>query len=145
DELEIRFKLTPEFDDEVTVQPDGFVTLAVGAEARVAGLTIPEATEAIRTACSDRLRNPLVTVLLQSFEKPHVVISGEVKSPGKYDYHDSLTIMQGIAVAGGLNHGAKKSQVVLFRSVSEDLVESRVINIKSMYSGKSLEEDISLQ
>ena len=52
---------------------------------------------------------------------------------------------QAIQVAGGLKDGAKASQVILFRSVSNDWVEVKKLNVKHILAGKDVREDVHLR
>ncbi len=69
---------------------------------------------------------------------------GEVGRPGKYDLRTALTVAEAIAIAGGFTDRSKHSQVVLFRRVTPDIVESHVINLKAMLKSRNLGEDSSL-
>ena len=55
DTLELTFSLTPEFNQTVTVQPDGYITLRDVGDLQAAGQTLPELTESIK---SGLLQNP---------------------------------------------------------------------------------------
>jgi protein involved in polysaccharide export with SLBB domain len=46
-----------------------------------------------------------------------------------------------VAVAGGFIEASKHSQVVLFRHVSNDMVEAKVYNVKQMLASRNLQED----
>src|SRR5207249_12035943 len=48
---------------------------------------------------------------------------------------------EAVAVAGGFTDASKHSQVVLFRRVSTRVVETHVLNLKSMLASRNLEED----
>ena len=145
DTLEVHFTFAPEFDEAVTVQPDGFIPLKGLPELYVARLTVLEAEESVRKAYAGIMRDPQVTLVLRDFDRPYFIASGQVTRPGKYELREDLTVTEGIALAGGLNEQAKHSQVVLFRRVSEDLVESHVMDVKHMLSSKNLAEDVYLK
>lgn len=144
DVLSLKFPLTPEFDQVVTVQPDGYITLLDAGELHAAGKTVPQVTDAIRTAYSQILRNPVLMIQLQDFEKPYFIVGGQVGHPGKYDLRGDTTIVQGLAIAGGLTDAAKHSQVWLFRRVSDQWAETEKINVKKMLRKGDLKEDVLL-
>jgi protein involved in polysaccharide export with SLBB domain len=54
-------------------------------------------------------------------------------------------VTEAVAIAGGLTARAKHSQIVLFRRVSDDLVESRLLDVKAMLESRNLAEDIHLR
>jgi len=145
DVVDVSFEFTPEFNQTVTVQPDGFVTLRAVGDVYVAGLTIPKITETIRNAYGKILNNPAIAIVLKDFEKPYFTISGQVGRPGKYELRGDTTVTEAIAIAGGFNSSAKHSQVVLFRRVSRDLYEAKLINVKKMLKSHDLSEDAHLR
>jgi polysaccharide biosynthesis/export protein len=145
DILEISFAFAPEFNQTVTIQPDGFITLKEVGHLSAEGLTSPELEEAIAAAYRKTLHDPRVTVGLKDFERPYFIASGEVARPGKYELRGETTISEAVAIAGGFTQQSKHSQVVLFRRVSAELVETRVLNVKDMLKRRDLKEDPYLQ
>jgi polysaccharide biosynthesis/export protein len=145
DVLEISFGLAPEFNQTATVQPDGYITLRDAGHLVAEGLTAEELEGAIATAYNRLLHNPQITVGLKDFDHPYFIAAGEVGRPGKYELRGTMTISEAVAIAGGFTEKAKHSQVVLFRRVCTDLVETRVLNVKEMLKHRNLDEDAPLQ
>ena len=107
----------------------------------MAGQTVPELTQTLRTAYSKILNDPLISVVLKDFEKPYFVADGQVGKPGKYEMHGQMTLTQAIAIAGGFQSAAKHSQVLLFRRVDDQWTEAKLINVKKMQKDGNLRED----
>jgi polysaccharide export outer membrane protein len=145
DVLEMNLDLTPEFDQVVNVQPDGYVTLKVVGSLRVQGLTTEEFTQALVTAYGKILRDPIITVNLNDFVKPYFTVGGQVEKPGKFELRGDTTVIEAVAIAGGFKDTAKNSQVLLVRKVSDQWAEVKVLNVKHMLNTKNLEEDVHLQ
>jgi polysaccharide export outer membrane protein len=145
DTLELTFTLTPEFNQTVTVQPDGYITLHGVGDLPAAGQTLPELTESIKAAYSKILKDPEITVDPKDFEKPYFTVGGQVGKPGKFDWRADVTLTQAIAIAGGFTDASKHSQVLLFRRVSDQWTEARIINVKKMLSSRDLQEDPDLK
>ena len=145
DTLELSFQLTPEFNQTVTVQPDGYITLRDVGDIQAAGRTLPELTDAIKAAYSKILHDPVISVDPKDFEKPYFVVGGQVGKPGKFDYRGDITLTEAIAIAGGFTDASKHSQVLLFRRVSDRWTEARIIDVKKMMASKNLEEDPELK
>jgi polysaccharide export outer membrane protein len=142
DSFDLTFELSPEFNQVgVAVQPDGFVTLRGVGDLKVAGQTVPELTQTLRTAYSKILNDPLISVVLKDFEKPYFVAGGQVSKPGKYDMHGQITVTQAIEIAGGFQSSAKHSQVMLFRRVDDQWTEAKLIDVKKMEKRGDLKED----
>jgi polysaccharide export outer membrane protein len=145
DSIELSFIFSPDFNQTVTVQPDGFVALKGAGSLLVEGLTIPQIQLAVANAYRGFLHDPDVSVQLKEFDKPYFLASGEVARPGKYELRADMTIAEAVAVAGGFTQQALHSQVVLFRRVSPDLAESHVIDVKKMLNSRNLQEDMHLR
>src|SRR5580704_13071591 len=141
DTFDVSFDLSPEFNQTVTVQPDGYITLRGIGDVHVADETVPELTATLRTAYSDILHDPLISVTLKDFEKPYFIADGQVDRPGKYDLRGDTTLTQAIAIAGGFKDTAKHSQVLLFRRASEGWYSAKIINVKKMDKEGNLHED----
>lgn len=144
DVLTLSFPLSPELNQTVTVQPDGFISLEGAGEIRIDGLTSPEVVEVVKKAYAGTLHDPLVDVDLIDFQKPFFTVSGQVGKPGQYDLRNDITVSQAIAVAGGLESTAK-TQVFLYRAVSSSWAEVRELKLKDILNGKNINEDVHLR
>ena len=145
DSFEIEFAFSREFNQTVTVEPDGYITLKSAGTILAEGLTVPKLTEAIQQKYVGILHDPVVTIDLKDFEKPHFIAAGQVGKPGKYDLRSDLTLTEGIAIAGGFTEASKHSQVVLYRPGPNGVTEARLVNAKKMLGSHNLAEDIHLQ
>jgi len=144
DVLELQFRFTPEFNQTVTVQPDGFIPLQGATEVKAQDLTAEELVAAIKTQYKDILRDPSITVVLKEFNKPYFVVGGEVAHPGKFELRGPLTLTDAVAMAGGFNANAKHDQILLFRRVSADTAEVKKLSLKQVLGKGNASEDIRL-
>jgi len=144
DVLELTLPMTPEFNQTVTVQPDGYITLLGAGDLHVEGQTIPELIQSVRSAYRGTLHDPVITIHLKDFEKPYFIAGGEVGHPGKYELRGDITVVEAVAVAGGFTESSKHSQVWVFRRVSNDWVETKELNVKKMLNAGNLREDMHL-
>jgi polysaccharide export outer membrane protein len=145
DTLELNFPFTPEFNQTITVQPDGFVNLRGRGDIRLQGKTVPDAVDAIRAEYQKILRDPEITIELKDFEKPYFIVGGEVAHPGKYDLRGDTTVLQAVAIAGDLKAQSRSSKVIVFRRLSDDWAEVRQVDLKQMLRAKNLSEDMHLR
>lgn len=144
DVLILSFPLSPEFNQTVTIQPDGYITLLSAGDLHIQGMTLPEVVEALRKAYAKTLHDPIITVDLKDFQRPFFVAGGQVGKPGQFDLRYDTTVSEAIAIAGGLTPAAK-TQVFLYRRVSSDLVEVKELKLKDIMRGKNANEDVRLQ
>jgi polysaccharide biosynthesis/export protein len=143
DVLTLSFPLSPEFNQTVTVQPDGYISLYGGPSVHIQGMTVPEAGEAIKKAYSGTLHNPIIDVDLQDFQKAFFTVSGQVGKPGQYDLRHDTTVAEAIGIAGGFLPTAK-TQVFLFHRTSSTWAEVREIKLNDILNGKKASEDSQL-
>ncbi|MCU1328323.1 MAG: polysaccharide export protein [Bryobacterales bacterium] len=140
DVMEVHYRFSPEFDQIVTIQPDGFVALLLVGDTRVQGLTLDQARHAIWEKAAQRLRDPEITLTLKEFEKPYFTVGGEVTTPGRFPMLGPVSPLQAIAMAGGFKTAsARNSQVILFRRVGPDLAETQILDLR-VDSGRASKE-----
>jgi len=145
DVLEVQYRYTPEFNQTVTVQPDGFISLEMGGDMNVGGRTLDQVRTLILKTVSTRLQAPELTVILKEFQKPYIVVAGEVVQPGKFELREKLTALQGVLLAGGFKDSAKSSQILVFRKLNADTAEVKVLNFKTLKRTSDLENDLTLE
>ena len=132
DVLEIHYRYSPEFDQTVTVQPDGFVSLQLVGDLKLRNLTVDQAKAQIIEKASQRLKDPEITVVLKEFEKPYFIVGGEVNTPGRYEMRGAMTALEAIAMAGGFKSAsAKHSEVILYRRVGPDMAKAEILDLKA--------------
>lgn len=145
DVLEISFTFSPEFNQTLTVQPDGFVNLKGIGDMYIEGMIMEDLRAAVRKAYVHTLYEAEVSIVLKDFDKPYFIATGELMRPGKFELRADTTVTEGIAIAGGFTEQAKHSRVILFRRLSSDVVESKVVDVKAMLKSGNLSEDMHLQ
>jgi len=144
DVLSLSFPLSPEWNQKVTVQPDGFISLEGAGDLYAQGLTVRELVQAIKKAYVGMLHDPIVDVDLIDFQKPFFTVLGQVGKPGQYDLRSDITVTQAIALAGGFAPTAK-TQVFLYRAVSANWAEVRELKLNDILHGKNISEDLHLR
>jgi polysaccharide biosynthesis/export protein len=141
DSFDVSFELSPEFNQTVTVQPDGFVTLKSVGDVKVQDQTVPQLTQTLREAYGKILNDPLIVVVLKDFQKPFFIADGQVGHPGRYEMRGNLTLAEAIAIAGGFTEMSKHSQVRLYRRTNDQWAFAKVFNLKEMEQKGDLHED----
>lgn len=145
DVLDIQYRYTPEFNQTVIVQPDGFISLEIGGDVKVSGRNLEQVRNVILTKARTRLASPELIVVLKEFQKPYVVVAGEVAQPGKLEMRERLTALQAVLLAGGFKDSAKSSQILVFRKLNAETAEVRSLNFKTLRRTSDLENDLTLQ
>ena len=145
DVLLLTFPLTPELNQTVTVQPDGYINLQGTQSVYAQGSTAPELVVAVKKAYAGILHDPVIHVDIQDFQKPTFTVSGQVGKPGQYELRSDITVAEAIAVAGGMTMQTAKTQVFLFHRTSTNWVEVKKVNLSDILRGKHVNEDAMIQ
>ena len=145
DLLELQYHYTPELNQTATVTPDGYVNLNLVGNIKLSDLTMQQAHDLIVKKASERLNDPDLNLILRDFQRPYVVVAGEVPKPGRIDLRESTTAMQAILLAGGFADTAQSGQVVLFRRINSDEAEVKVLHLTNLNNTRKLERDVKLQ
>jgi len=145
DVIALTFAQTPEFNQTVNVQPDGYVSLVGIGDVHLEGMTSQESIVAIKAAYEPILHEPMVTLELKDFNKPYFIVGGHVFKPGKFDLRGSTTATEAVAMAGGFMESAKHSQVLLFRRVNDSWIEVKNLDLKHILQGHDVNEDLDLK
>ena len=145
DVILLTFPLSPELNQTVTVQPDGYINLQSAGSVYVQGMTVPDLVSAVKGAYKGILHEPIVEADLTDFKKPFVTVSGQVAKPGQYDLRGEMTIAEALAVAGGTTTSTAKTQIFLFHKTSDGMFEVKKVNLKPLFQGKDVTENATLQ
>ena len=145
DVLDIQYRYTPEFNQTVTIQPDGYISLEIGGDLKVSGKNLSQVRALILSKARERLASPELNVILKEFQKPYVVVAGEVVQPGKIEVRERMTAIQAVLMSGGFKDSAKSSQIVVFRKLNADTAEVKILNFKNLKKTSDLENDLTLQ
>ena len=119
DTLDVKYRTTPEYDQTVTILPDGDVSLTLLGNVHLSGLTVQQAHDAVTLLAAKRLRDPDVSLSVKEGEKDHFSVVGEVTTPGRFELHGRLTAVEALAMAGGFKNTSSQNNVVLVHRLSE--------------------------
>ena len=145
DKVEVQYRYTPEYNAVVSIQPDGFVSLPLVGDVKLAGLTLEGACAAIAQKAGERLASPEVSILLREYVKPYFVVAGEVTHPGRFDLHGNVTVVEAIAQSGGFKESSKHTQIVLLRKTDPEHAQVRLLDMKHLMSASGIREDLALR
>jgi polysaccharide export outer membrane protein len=100
----------------VPVRPDGFISLPMVGEVKAEGLSAEALAEEISGRLAPFVQAPHVSVILHEVNAARVYVTGEVIHPGAYPLRGRMSVVQALAIAGGLSPFAQGDQVVVLRT-----------------------------
>jgi len=144
DVLGVMFWRDKDMSAEVSVRPDGRITLPLINEVQAAGLTPEQLRDALMTAAAKYVVDPNVSVFVKAINSRKVFITGAVGKPGAYALTGPTTVMQLIALAGGLQEFADSKHIIVMRSDNGKPV-ALLFNYKDVLNRKNLKQNIELK
>ena len=106
DQLDIKFFYNPELNENVTVRPDGVISLQLVDEIHASGLTPAQLDDLLTQKYSHELKKPMITVIVRSFAMQRVYVGGEVNRQGFVNLTAGMTPLQAVLEAGGFKETA---------------------------------------
>jgi polysaccharide export outer membrane protein len=120
---------------QVPVRPDGMISLPLLNDVRAEGMTPMELRDDLARRLSKFMPAPEVSVIVQEVHSPKASVLGEVVHPGRYDLKGPTTVLDLLAVAGGLTEFASKSRIVVLRDGGPRVKHIRFNYDKAMEDG----------
>jgi polysaccharide export outer membrane protein len=111
--------------------------LHIIGEMPASGKTATELQKEITQKYASIITNPAVTVIVKEVNTPKVSVGGEVKNPGMYKIKDRATILDVLAMAGGVTEYAKKDQIIVVRVEPTGVGRRITVNLNDQIKGKS--------
>jgi polysaccharide biosynthesis/export protein len=117
DQLQVTVFKQESLSGSVLVRVDGQITLPLIGDVPVVGMTPPKAAEEIsrRLASTGYIDKPSVSVAVVQTRSPTFAVLGEVSQPGNFELLPGTTVLDGLALAGGLSEFANHQRVFVVR------------------------------
>ena len=144
DVLAILFPYEKDLSSEVSVRPDGMISLPLINDIKAAGLTPEQLRMDVIKAVDRFVQEPTVTVVVKEINSRKVFITGKVGKPGVYPLHESMTVLQLIAMAGGLLEYADSKNIVVISAENGKTI-SRTYNHNEVVKQKNLQQNVELR
>jgi polysaccharide export outer membrane protein len=138
DLLEISVFQVPELSRTVRVNSDGSLSLPLIGQVKAGGLTGYELETLIaRKLQENYLQDPQVSVFIKEFVSQRVTVGGSVNKSGIFPISGKTTLMQAIALAGGLGKFAIESDIKVFRTLPDGSREVLVFDLEPIRKGEA--------
>jgi polysaccharide biosynthesis/export protein len=118
DVLKVTVWKSLDLSGEVTIRPDGTITMPLIGDVQAAGFTANALAKRISERLTEYVSSPVVTVQVKEVNSYFIYVLGEVVRPGKYPLKSYANVMQGISLAGGFAPFAGKNKIKVLRNVS---------------------------
>lgn len=131
DVIEVFVWKEPDLSTQVTVRPDGRITLPLAGELIAAGKTPQELQAEIASSLERYVEQPVVTVIVKAINSRQISVLGEVRRPGRYRISQRTDILDAIAMSGGFTEFADRKEVLILRKTKSG-VRRMQVNVKRL-------------
>ena len=127
---------------DVLVRPDGRISLPLLNDIDVAGQTPDQLRTRLMELTKQFVAEPNVTVIVRQINSRKVFITGQVTRPGPYPLTAPTTVLQLLALAGGLTDYANGKEIAIIRTGTP---QSLRFNYEDVRKGKNAQQNIELK
>jgi polysaccharide export outer membrane protein len=129
---------------DVTVRPDGRITLPLINDVMAQGLTPDQLRDQLKTLFDKFVEDSSVSVVVKQINSRKVFITGMVSKPGAYPLTSTMSVLQLISLAGGLNEFARGKEIVVMRT-EDGKQKAMKFNYDDVRKGRKLQQNIELR
>lgn len=141
DVLQITVFKVDELSGTVQVDANGDIILPLIGKSPAAGKTIHELETEIASRLGEKyLQAPVVSVVVKESPGQRITVEGAVKSPGLFPLVGRTSLLQAMAMSGGLNDSAR-NDVTVFRTVQNQRMAA-IFDLDMIRSGKSPDPEV---
>lgn len=127
-----------DINNEVTVDPQGYITLPILDKVFVSGLTIDQLQDKLKQEFSEYINDPQVNLQLKEYGSRYVNVIGEVGNPSRIPLKRALRLLDAVSMAGGFT--SKSGDIELQRRDNLGVIQKKKI-LKDSLLGADLEND----
>jgi polysaccharide export outer membrane protein len=134
-----------ELSQQVTVRPDGAMTMPLIGDIRADGKTVDEIAVDIGARVHKYFQDqPPVTVQIAEVRSYKVYVVGEVQRGGEFTPNHQITVLHGLALAGGFTRFASTDRIIIVRKDARG--ERRIpFDFSAVVEKGDLQQNLALQ
>jgi polysaccharide export outer membrane protein len=132
-------------DRRARISADGTLEFPLVGEVQASGMTRRELEEEISRRLADGfVRDPEVSVLVEEYRSRRISVSGAVRHPGAFELLGPSTLLEVLALAGGILEDRAADHVLIVRPHAQDEPPPIEVRRGALESGQ-LEANLSLR
>lgn len=142
DSLIIEIYGVEQMRNEVTVDPQGSITLPLLDKIFVNGVTIDQLQDLLKEKYGEYINDPQINILLKEYGSRFVNVIGEVGAPSRIPLKRALRLLDAISMAGGFTE--KSGDLELQRRDSDGIIQKKRIFKDSLLGANSEGDNLYL-
>jgi polysaccharide biosynthesis/export protein len=143
DELHVAIFQAEELSGAERVNSRGYIRMPLLGPVKVGGLTREQAEALIAGLYgAEYLQDPQVNIDITEYASQQVTVIGAIEKPGVYPLKGQTTLLEVLAMSGGVTGLAADSEIVVFRTNAEGEVVGYVVDLDTITSGEKRDPKI---
>jgi polysaccharide export outer membrane protein len=134
DKVRIEVYKDAQLSQSVQIRPDGKITMPLIGDIAAANQTPTELRQMLTQSLKEYMTNPSVTVIVVETVVPTAYVMGEVRAPGAVELQGQVSVLQALALKGGLTEFAKSGDIRVLRKTATG-VETVAFRYKDAVKG----------
>lgn len=144
DVLDISVWKNPDLTRQVVVLPDNTIRFPLLGEIKTGGQSLAWLEANMGEQLGKFISEPELSISLVQVNSMMVYIIGKVNGPGRFKLTENVTVLQALAMAGGLNAFAKDDEIKIFRKQGKQ-TQIFQFDYDAVSKGEALEQNITLK
>ncbi|MCD6533630.1 MAG: polysaccharide biosynthesis/export family protein [Deltaproteobacteria bacterium] len=144
DVLEISVWKEESLSREIIVPPDLTIAFPLIGEIKIKGMTVSDLRCEVTKRLNDFIPEATVTVMLHQINSLRAYVIGKVNKPGQFPIDLDTTVMQLLAMAGGLNPFAATGKIYILRHQEGKMIKIP-FDYREVEKGKNLAQNITIR
>lgn len=142
DSLVVEIYGIEEMRNEVTVDPQGSITLPILDKIEVQGLTVDKLQDVLKEKYSEYINDPQINILLKEYGSRYVNVIGEISAPSRIPLKRALRLLDAISLAGGFTE--KSGDIEIQRRDNNGSIQKKRIMKESLLGANSEKDNLFL-
>jgi protein involved in polysaccharide export with SLBB domain len=138
DKFRMDVRTAPELSAELTIAPDGRITLPTVGPVMASGQTVRELQTTLENIYANELRDPAMVLTPTEFGSQKVFVGGEVKQAGVFELPGEIDVLQAILLAGGWTNEGEPTKVIVMRRQPGGEMMTRVVDVRNGLARRDL-------
>lgn len=144
DVLDVQFYERPQMNQEVTVRPDGNISLQLVRDIAAVNKSPSTLSAELEQQYHSEIPTIRIAVIVRSFSAQRAFVTGEVSKPQQVDLRGTTTVLQAISMAGGTTPVAQLEEVVVIRRGTSAKPAATAVNLAKVIDGTDTTQDMVL-
>lgn len=144
DILQLSVWKDPELSRQVTVLPDGKISLPMVGHLVAAGKTLLQLEAEVTDGIKNYLPFPVLDISVVQANSMIIYVIGKVRAPGRFPVSSEVNVLQALSMAGGLDRFADEDDIKIYREKNGQ-TSILFFDYSQVIDGKQLEQNIRLR